>query len=76
MSAASRDLLAAPAAAPVATWSATIMGDFVADVRPGGRKLFHDRLGWHRAGRFSAYLQLLLAAGILGALIAPRRKAT
>ena len=42
-------------------------------LRPG-RKLFHDRLGWHRAGRFSAYLQLLLAVGILGALIAPRRK--
>ena len=45
-------------------------------LRPQSRKLFHDRLGWHRAGRFSAYLQLLLAAGILGALIAPRRKAT
>jgi hypothetical protein len=43
-------------------------------LRPGGRKLFHDRLGWHRAGRFPAYLQLLLALGILGALIAPRRK--
>jgi hypothetical protein len=45
-------------------------------LRPGSRKLFHDRLGWHRAGRFSASLQLLLAAGILGALIAPRRGAT
>ena len=45
-------------------------------LRPGSRKLFHDRLGWHRAGRFSAYLQLMLAVGILGALIAPRRKAT
>ncbi len=45
-------------------------------LRPGSRKLFHDRLGWHRAGRFSAYLQLLLAVGILGALIAPRRKTT
>ena len=43
-------------------------------LRPGGRKLFHDRLGWHRAGRFSAYVQLLLAVGILGTLIAPRRK--
>src|SRR6188508_2232826 len=43
-------------------------------LRPGGRKLFHDRLGWHRAGRFPAYLQLLLAVGILGALMAPRRK--
>ncbi len=45
-------------------------------LRPGGRKLFHDRLGWHRAGRFPAYLQLLVAVGILGALIAPWRKTT
>ena len=37
-------------------------------LRPGGRKLFHDRLGWHRAGRFPVYLQLLLAGGILAAL--------
>jgi len=45
-------------------------------LRPGGRKLFHDRLGWHRAGRFSAYVQLWLAVGIIAALVAPRRKAT
>src|SRR4249919_24895 len=38
-------------------------------LRPGGRKLFHDRLGWHRSGRFPAALQLLLAVAILGALI-------
>ena len=44
-------------------------------LRPGGRKLFHDRLGWHRQGPLSAYLQLLLAGGILGALIAPGRRA-
>jgi len=44
-------------------------------LRPGGRKLFHDRLGWHRTGRFPAALQLLLAGGILGVLIAPRRRA-
>ena len=42
-------------------------------LRPGGRKLFHDRVGWHREGRFSAYVQLLLAAGILAALVAPHR---
>jgi hypothetical protein len=41
-------------------------------LRPGGRKVFHDRLGWHRTGRFPAYLQLLLAGVILGALVAPR----
>ena len=45
-------------------------------LRAGGRKLFHDRLGWHRAGPFSAYLQLLLAGGILAALVAPRRSAS
>lgn len=46
-------------------------------LRPGGRKLFHDRLGWHRAGRrFSPSAQLLLAVGILGALVTPRREAT
>ena len=44
-------------------------------LRPGGRKLFHDRLGWHRSGRLPAALQLLLAGAILGALIAPRRGA-
>ena len=44
-------------------------------LRPGGRKLFHDRLGWHRSGRFPAALQLLLAGAILGALIVPRRRA-
>ncbi len=37
-------------------------------LRPGGRKLFHDRLGWHRAGRFPVSLQLLLAGAILAAL--------
>jgi hypothetical protein len=42
-------------------------------LRPGGRKLFHGRLGWHRSGRLPAGLQLLLAGAILGALIAPRR---
>ena len=41
--------------------------------RPGGRKLFHGRRGWHRAGRFPAKVQLLLAGGIVGTLIAQRR---
>jgi hypothetical protein len=40
-------------------------------LRPGGRKLFHGR-GWHRSGRFSVELQLLLAGAILGALLAPK----
>ena len=38
-------------------------------LRPGGRKLFHDRLGWHRSGPFPASLQLLLAGAILGAVL-------
>jgi hypothetical protein len=44
-------------------------------LRPHGRKLFHGRRGWHRSGRFRADLQLLLAGAILGALVAPRRRA-
>ena len=42
-------------------------------LRPAGRKLFHGGRGWHRAGRFPANVQLLLAGGIVGALIAQRR---
>ncbi len=41
-------------------------------VRPGGRKLFHGRRGWHRSGPFPADLQLVLAGAILGALVAPK----
>jgi hypothetical protein len=43
-------------------------------LRPGGRKLFHGRLGWHRSGPFRADLQLLLAGATLATLIAPRRR--
>jgi hypothetical protein len=42
-------------------------------LRPGGRKLFHGG-GWHRSGRFPVELQLLLAGGILAALVLPRSK--
>jgi len=41
-------------------------------LRPGGRKVFHDRLGWHRSGRLAVSTQLLIAAGILGMLVSPR----
>jgi hypothetical protein len=41
-------------------------------LRPQGRKLFHGRRGWHRSGRLSAQVQLLLAGAIVGALISPR----
>ena len=30
--------------------------------RPGGSKLFHERRGWHREGRLSPRIQLLIAA--------------
>lgn len=41
-------------------------------LRPGGRKLFHGRRGWHRTGPFPAALQLVLAGAIVGAVIARR----
>ena len=63
-----------PATLGAAASSAPDLEHVFPSLRPGGRKLFHDRLGWHRAGRFSAYLQLLVAVGILGALLAPRRE--
>jgi hypothetical protein len=64
-----------PATLGAAASSAPDLEHIFPSLRPGGRKLFHDRLGWHRAGRFPVALQLLLAGGILGALIAPRRRA-
>ena len=41
-------------------------------LRPGGRKLFHDRLGWHREGGFPAPVQLVLAGVLIGALVGSR----
>jgi hypothetical protein len=38
-------------------------------LRPGGRKLFHGRRGWHRAGSFPASVQLVLAGAIVGFLL-------
>lgn len=42
--------------------------------RPGGRKLFpsHRIHGWHRAGGVPAWVQLLAAGAILGALLRER----
>jgi hypothetical protein len=64
-----------PATLGAAASSAPDLEHVIPVFRLGGRKLFHDRLGWHRTGRFPVYLQLLLAGGILGVLIAPRRGA-
>jgi hypothetical protein len=44
-------------------------------LRPRGSKLFHGRRGWHRSGRLSSDLQLVMAGAILGALIGPRSRA-
>jgi hypothetical protein len=60
-----------PATLGAAASSAPDLEHILPLLRPGGRKLFHYR-GWHRSGRFPAGVQLLLAAVVLGALIAPR----
>ena len=64
-----------PATLGAAASSAPDLEHVLPFLRPGGRKLLHGRLGWHRAGRFPAGVQLLLAGAILGALIAPGRRA-
>ncbi len=57
-----------PATLGAAASSAPDLEHVLPILRPGGRKLFHDRLGWHRAGRLPVCLQLLLAGAILGVL--------
>ena len=59
-----------PATLGAAASSAPDLEHVLPFLRPGGRKLFHDRLGWHRSGRFPAVLQLVLAGAILGGLAA------
>ena len=59
-----------PATLGAAASSAPDLEHVLPFLRPSGRKLFHDRLGWHRDGPFSAHLQLLLAGVILVAMIA------
>ena len=61
-----------PATLGAAASSAPDLEHILPFLRPGGRKLFHGEHGWHRAGRFPANVQLLLAGAILGALVAPR----
>ena len=63
-----------PATLGAAACSAPDLEHVLPFLRPGGRKLFHDR-GWHRSGRFPVNLQLLLAGAILGALMGPRSRA-
>jgi len=63
-----------PATLGAAASSAPDLEHVLPWLRPGGSKLFHGRLGWHRSGRFPADLQLLLAGAILGGLVAPRSR--
>ena len=62
-----------PATLGAASSSAPDLEHVIPLLRPHGRKLFHGRRGWHRSGRFSSDLQLLLAGVIVGALITRRR---
>jgi hypothetical protein len=58
-----------PATLGAAASSAPDLEHVLPFMRPGGRKVFHDRLGWHRSGRLSVSTQVLIAAGILGVLL-------
>jgi hypothetical protein len=62
-----------PATLGAASSSAPDLEHVIPLLRPHGRKLFHGRHGWHRSGRLSTDLQLLLAGVIVGAVITPRR---
>jgi hypothetical protein len=62
-----------PATLGAAASSAPDLEHVVPLLRPRGRKLFHGRVGWHRSGRLSTEVQLLVAGVIVGALVAPRR---
>jgi hypothetical protein len=66
-----------PATIGAAAGSAPDIEHVVRLPRPGGRKLFpsHRIRGFHRSGGISAQAQLLAAGIILGALLAPRRRA-
>jgi hypothetical protein len=64
-----------PATLGAVASSAPDLEHVVPALRPGGDKLFHDRLGRHRSGRLPAGVQLLVAGAIVGALLAPTRSA-
>ena len=61
-----------PATIGAAAASAPDLEHLFRVLRPGGRKVFHGRLGWHRAGAFPANAQLVLAGAILGYLLGRR----
>jgi hypothetical protein len=62
-----------PATLGAASASAPDLEHIFRRLRPGGRKLFHGRRGWHRSGGFRADVQLVLAGVIIGVLMKPPR---
>jgi hypothetical protein len=60
-----------PATLGAASASAPDLEHIFPRLRPRGRKLFHGRRGWHRAGGFPAQVQLVLAGAIIGSLLKP-----
>lgn len=62
-----------PATLGAASASAPDLEHIFPRLRPSGRKLFHGRRGWHRAGSFRADVQLVLAGLIIGSLLKPQR---
>jgi hypothetical protein len=63
-----------PATLGAASASAPDLEHVYPRLRPGGRKLFHGRRGWHRSGRFRADVQLVLAGATIGLLLRPPRR--
>jgi hypothetical protein len=64
-----------PATLGAAASSAPDLEHVLPFLRPGGRKLFHGRRGWHRSGPLPATVQLVVAGAIVGFLLGskPRR---
>jgi hypothetical protein len=58
-----------PATLGAASASAPDLEHIFPRLRPRGRKLFHGRHGWHRAGGLRAEVQLVLAGAIIGGLL-------
>ena len=65
-----------PVTVGAAATSAPDLEHVVPRLRPGGKKLFHRRFGWHHSGAFPTSVQLLCAGTIVGLLLSSRRRAT
>jgi hypothetical protein len=62
-----------PATVGAAAASAPDLEHVFPRLRPHGRKLFHGRRGWHRAGGLRVDVQLVVAGALIGPLLQPRR---